>query len=128
MFTLRCQHRTVASRGVMESSRQPVKCSIVNPLLIQNDRWLEHSVISALRQTTVCEVIVVFSSKTPQSNLEVLRSLRESSNNLILASEDAGGFPAALNVGFETASADRIGMLMSDDWLDPRAVELCVAQ
>ena len=128
MFTLRCQYRTVAGRGVVESSRQPVKCSIVIPLLIQNDRWLEHSVISALRQTAPCEVIVVFSSKSPQSNLEVLRALRESSNNLILASDDTGGFPAALNVGFETASADRIGMLMSDDWLDPRAVELCVAQ
>jgi glycosyltransferase involved in cell wall biosynthesis len=112
----------------MESSRQSVKCSIVIPLLIQNDRWLEHSVISALRQTAPCEVIVVFSSKTPQSNLEVLRALRESSNNLILASDNTAGFPAALNVGFETASAERIGMLMSDDWLDPRAVELCVAQ
>jgi hypothetical protein len=34
----------------------------------------------------------------------------------------------ALNAGFQRASADRVGMLMSDDWLDPRAVELCVAQ
>jgi len=128
MFTLRGQYRTVASRGVVKSSRQAVKCSIVIPLLNQNDQWLEHCVISALRQTTACEVIVVFSSKTPQSNHEVLRSLRESSKNLILASDDEGRFPVALNVGFQIASADRIGMLMSDDWLDPRAVELCVAQ
>jgi len=34
----------------------------------------------------------------------------------------------ALNAGFQRASADRVGMLMSDDWLDPRAVELCVAR
>jgi len=112
----------------VKSSQQAVECSIVIPLLNQNDQWLEHCVISALRQTTACEVIVIFSSKTPQSNLEVLRRLRESSKNLILASGDAEGFPAALNVGFQTASADRVGMLMSDDWLDPRAVELCVAQ
>jgi glycosyltransferase involved in cell wall biosynthesis len=112
----------------VKSNRQAVECSIVIPLLNQNDQWLERCVISALRQTTACEVIVVFSSETPQSNLEVLRSLRESSKSLILAPDDSGGFPIALNLGFQTASADRIGMLMSDDWLDPRAVELCVAQ
>ena len=112
----------------MKSRRQPVQCSIVIPLLDQNDQWLEHSVISALQQTTACEVIVVISAKTPQSNLDVLRSLGESSKNLILASSESEGFPVALNTGFQTASADRIGMLMSDDWLAPRAVELCVAQ
>jgi glycosyltransferase involved in cell wall biosynthesis len=128
LFTLGRQYRTIASRGVVKSRRQPVECSIVIPLLNQNDQWLKHCVRSALQQTTACEVIVVISSKTPQSNLDVLRSLSESSKNLILASSESEGFPVALNAGFQTASTDRVGMLMSDDWLDLRAVELCVAQ
>jgi len=112
----------------VKSSRQAVQCSIVIPLLNQNDQWLKHCVISALQQTTACEVIVVISAKTPQSNLDVLRSLRESRKDLIIAAGESEGFPVALNAGFRTASADRVGMLMSDDWLDPRAVELCVAE
>jgi glycosyltransferase involved in cell wall biosynthesis len=128
LFILGRQYRTIASRSIVKSSGQAVECSIVIPLLNQNDQWLKHSVISALQQTTACEVIVVISAKTPQSNLDVLRSLRESSKNLILTSSDSEGFPVALNAGFQTASTDRVGMLMSDDWLDPRAAELCVAQ
>lgn len=96
------------------------------PLLKQNEKWFEHCVISALRQTTPCEVIVVVSPKTSQSNLEVLWRLRDTSKNPLLASCDGSDFPRALNIEFQTASADRIGMLRSDDCLDPRAVELCV--
>jgi hypothetical protein len=98
----------------------------VIPLLAQNDQWLEHSVISALRQTIACEVIIVFSVGTPTSNLEVLRRLQDSNQNLLLTCCEDTSFPRGLNIGFLTSSADRIGILLSDDWLDPRAAELCL--
>ena len=37
-------------------------------------------------------------------------------------------FAAAVNLGIRTASAHRIGLLFTDDWLHPRAVELTVAE
>jgi glycosyltransferase involved in cell wall biosynthesis len=40
--------------------------------------------------------------------------------------EERNGFAAALNTGIHVASAERVGFLLSDDWLDSRAVEQCV--
>ena len=34
----------------------------------------------------------------------------------------AGSFPNAINTGFEAARTDRVGLLLSDDWLDKKAV------
>jgi glycosyltransferase involved in cell wall biosynthesis len=109
------------------SLAQPAfQCSIVIPLLRQNDAWLEQAVQSALAQTVRCEVIVVYSGPTPQSNLEVLHRLKQSNPNLMLACCERPSFPRGLNIGFMAASADRIGILLSDDWLDPPAVEVCL--
>lgn len=111
----------------MNPLRQAFECSIVIPLLRQNDEWLEQAVRSALAQTVQCEVTVVYSGPTAQSNLEVLRRLQQSNPNLRLACCERPSFPRGLNIGFFAASADRIGILLSDDWLDPDAVEVCLA-
>jgi len=108
------------------SSRFPV--TIVIPLLDQVDCWLEQCVRSALDQTVRCEVVVVLSPKTRPSNLELLRALAKASHQLRVLPRDVLGFPGAVNTGFQAASADRVGLLLSDDWLDPGAVELCVSQ
>ncbi len=106
---------------------QAFQCSIVIPLLRQHDAWLEQAVRSALAQTVRCEVIVVYSGPTPQSNLEVLRRLQQSNRNLLLTCCEHPSFPRGLNIGFFAASAERVGILLSDDWLDPHAVEVCLA-
>ncbi|MGH9659348.1 MAG: glycosyltransferase family 2 protein, partial [Bryobacteraceae bacterium] len=38
------------------------------------------------------------------------------------------GFAAALNTGIAAASSPRVGFLLSDDWLEPGAVEQCLPQ
>jgi len=53
--------------------------------------------------------------------LETLRA--EWSNLRVLTGEAAESFPGALNLGIHSASARRIGFLLSDDWLDPGAVD-----
>jgi GT2 family glycosyltransferase len=94
------------------------------PLLNQVDSWLEQSVRSALAQTVLCEVIVVCSSRTRESNTRLLASLAAGHPGLRVEREPLqGGFAAAINHGIRLASADRIGLLLSDDWLNPRAVE-----
>ncbi len=79
---------------------------------------------SALDQTARCEVVVVASPRTRSSNFDLLHSLGSERDHLRLIKMDALGFPAALNAGFRAASADRIGILLSDDWLETQAVEL----
>jgi hypothetical protein len=110
----------------VKTGKQVYQCSIVIPLLSQRNQWLDECVTSALRQTAACEVIVVTSTETPQTNMEVLQRLEVSNENLILTSCGARNFPGSINKGFRIASADRLGLLMSDDWLDLRAAELCL--
>lgn len=97
--------------------------TIIVPLKRQNDRWLEQSVRSAMHQTAPCEVIVVHSRDTPPSNLAVLAQAgRERDNLRVLLEEKPGSFPAAINLGIRAAAAPRVGLLLSDDWLDSATV------
>jgi hypothetical protein len=101
--------------------------TIVIPVRRQVDAWLERSVWSALDQTTLCEVVVVTAWDTPSSNIRSLERLtREAPDRLRVVPEAQRGFPQALNTGIRAASAPRVGILQSDDWLDPNALETCL--
>lgn len=102
------------------------RAAIVIPVLRQVDAWLAQCVESALGQTVDCEVIVVASPLTPGSNRSVLAGLSRSAPGLRILQQKEGGFAAALNLGIRSASAPRVGFLLSDDWLDPEAVEECL--
>lgn len=105
----------------------PAAASVVIPLLRQIDAWLEQAVRSALQQTAGCEVIVVTSPKTVESNRQVLRRISTEGPGLrVIEQEPQTGFAAAMNLGIRAATATRVGFLLSDDWLDPRAVEQCL--
>ncbi len=112
------------------STSEPPPAAIVIPLLSQPDAWLERDVRSALDQTVPCDVIVVYSAATPESNLTLLRRLQQESSRLIVVQEEVeqgmAPFPSAFNQGIRLASAPRVGFLLSDDWLDPTAVEECL--
>src|SRR5579863_3120614 len=101
--------------------------SIVIPLLRQVDVWLEHCILSALQQSVPTEVVVVRSKRTPPSNLEILESLQRKHKDLrVVCERKADNFPNAINTGFACAQADRVGLLLSDDWLEKGAVAACV--
>jgi glycosyltransferase involved in cell wall biosynthesis len=101
--------------------------SIVIPLLNQRDSWLRQCVLSALRQTVAADVVVVCSPRTRTANLRTLRALQEQSHHLRTCIQEGDGFAAAINQGFCNAECERIGLLLSDDWLRPDAVEKCLA-
>src|SRR6266446_1860523 len=101
--------------------------TIVIPLLRQRDDWLEQSVRSALAQSVPTEVIVVNSKMTTASNLQILDQLQRQHNNVtVLCEEKPSSFPNAINTGIRKAGAERIGLLLSDDWLDRSAVAECL--
>ena len=103
-----------------------LRASIVIPLLRQVDEWLEASVRSALEQSVPTEVIVVTSHSTPASNSQILERLRAHHDALAVLPEDKPGFPGAVNKGLRSTQCDRVGLLLSDDWLDRTAVEQCL--
>ena len=101
--------------------------TIVIPLFAQHDPWLERSVRSALEQTVPAEVIVVTGPATPAGNLAVLDAARRRARaRLVVTRERRPGFAAAINTGVGLARTDRVGLLLSDDWLDAAAVEACL--
>ena len=103
--------------------------SIVIPLLCQVDDWLEQSVRSALAQTIPTEVVIVRSSVTPPSNLQILDRLQAHYDNLVVLLEDVpGSFPGAINMGIRHARADRVGLLLSDDWLSETTIADCLCE
>jgi glycosyltransferase involved in cell wall biosynthesis len=99
------------------------QATIVIPVLNQLDAWLERSVRSALAQTVECEVLVVTSPDTKAPNRNTLSRLRSQSPTLKVIQQQKAGFAVGLNVGIRSASALRVGFLLSDDWLEPTAVE-----
>jgi len=103
--------------------------SIVIPLKLQKDQWLHQCVQSAVAQTVPCEVVVVRGESTPAANVEVLRALQAEWRNIrVLREEKSGSFPAAINQGIRSATASRVGLLLSDDWLEPDAIEHCLPE
>jgi hypothetical protein len=96
--------------------------SVVLPLLRQHDEWLARAVRSALVQTVLCEVLIVPCPATPVSNLRTLERLRRDASDRLIIREGPCGFAAQLNVGFRTATAERVGLLFSDDWRRSRSV------
>jgi glycosyltransferase involved in cell wall biosynthesis len=106
----------------------PFPASIVVPLLRQRDEWLLRAVDSALAQSVPSEVLVITSPHTPVSNLEVLERVRErAEGRLIVAPRTGSGFPNAVNTGLALAAGPRVGLLLSDDWLEPDAIAECLA-
>jgi glycosyltransferase involved in cell wall biosynthesis len=101
--------------------------SVLIPLLRQEDAYLEQAVRSACTQTAVCEVVVAKSPRTPASNLTVLERLQAAFSQLVVADRGpAQGMAGALNAALRLARADRVGFLMSDDWLEPETVARCL--
>lgn len=102
--------------------------TIIIPLKRQKDEWLDQCVLSAIQQTAPCEVIVVRSDATPGSNLQVLEKRRSQLNHLrVMVEQTPGSFPGAINLGIRFATTSRIGLLLSDDWLEPDTVARCLA-
>lgn len=108
-------------------SNSMFKASIVMPLKTQRDSWLEESVLSAVMQTALCEVLVITSDLTPQSNLDVLSKLSKDHSNLKVLRRPSGAqFAGAINFGFESATCDRVCLLLTDDILDLATVAACL--
>jgi len=121
-MAFRCHGQTTTT-GMVE---RPA-AGIVIPLLNQCDTWLRQCVLSALRQTVQTDVVVVCSPRTCAANWGILRALEEQSQHLRACVQEGDGFAAAMNHGFRKSECNRIGVLLSDDWLRPDTVEKCLA-
>jgi GT2 family glycosyltransferase len=125
------RRRADSARGTLVPGPPPVfggrpVATIVVPVLRQRADWLRRCIRSACRQSVPCEVVVVTAAATPTGTLAVLAALRTREASLVVLSEHRPGFAAAINTGIQAANSERVGLLLSDDWLDPVAAESCL--
>lgn len=106
--------------------RVSYEATVVVPVLNQRRSWLRQCIVSACTQTALVETIVVTSPRTRASTIRDLRELSRRYWSVRVLPEEGKGFAAALNTGIRAATSERVGFLLSDDWLDPRAVEQCL--
>ncbi len=103
------------------------RASIVVPVLRQRDDWLLQALNSVLGQSVASELIVVISPNTPDSNRQTIEDACVDSPLAKIVMHPRGTrFAGAINHGFACATADRVGLLLSDDWLSSRAIECCL--
>jgi GT2 family glycosyltransferase len=102
----------------------PPNATIIVPILDQRPFFLKRALFS-LSQTVPVEVIIVSALATPSGTRELIRAhcRKESA---IWIEQSRPGFAAAINEGIQRATGSRIGLLLSDDWLDADAVEVCL--
>ena len=102
------------------------RATVVVPILDQRPDWLAHGVQSALNQSVLTEVCAVVSARTPDRLVEWLRHVAGTATNLRIMVRARSSFSAALNTGIRAARTQRVGFLLSDDWLEPSAVAECL--
>jgi hypothetical protein len=113
----------------MAAETSGYSATIVMPLRRQVDRWLEKSIRSALDQTVKTQVLVVTARATPPSNLRIVEQFRAQSGDLrAMIRDQPESFPGAINTGIRAANSERVGILLTDDWLEPDTVALCLEQ
>ena len=103
------------------------QAAIIVPILAQRDDFLAVCLASAVKQTVPCQILVVTSDQTPRSNLDVINQFQDEFPSFLVLRRQRPSFAAAINTGIEAARTPRVGLLFSDDWLDARAVEHCLA-
>jgi glycosyltransferase involved in cell wall biosynthesis len=116
----RSRAATVGGLGLMLQNRPAA--TLLAPLLNQEERYLIHSLDSAVRQTADCEILIVLSPKTGAANRKIVDGIAERDPRVRVVQQVRPGFPAALNEGIEQARSDRLGILLTDDWLEPTAI------
>ncbi len=117
---------SVATGPQRRGRRASYEATVVIPLLNQRPGWLRQCVVSACSQTALVETIVVTSPLTKASTIRDLHGLVARYGEVRVLAEEGNGFASALNTGIRAASSDRVGFLLSDDWLDSRAVKACL--
>jgi hypothetical protein len=109
------------------AERPEFRASLLIPLLRQRDEWLERCVESAATQTVSCQVVVVMSPLTPDSNRAVVERLAARYPAIDIVVRPPGvRFAGALNLGISRLVCERFGLVLTDDWLEADAVESCL--
>lgn len=106
-----------------QSSNSPL-VSIITPTL-NSEKYLEQTIKSVLSQTYPSIEYIIIDGGSTDGTLEIIEKYKSSIAHF--ASEPDRGIYDAMNKGVSAAKGELIGIINSDDWYRPEAVELIVS-
>lgn len=102
--------------------------SVIMPVF-NAERTLRKSVDSVLRQTLANLELVLVDDCSRDGSGRIMREYAEKDSRVKIVSQPANaGVAEARNAGLRAASGSHVAFLDSDDWWDPRKLELQLAQ
>lgn len=102
----------------MRKGTSMIKVSIVIPVY-NMERHLRQCLDSVTGQTLrEIEIICVNDGSTDRS-AEILREYADRDSRIVVIDKPNGGYGQTMNIGFDRAQGEYIGILESDDWAEP---------
>ena len=125
MTTSRQHHPATARNAV----RTPGPLVSIVTVCRNSERTIGKTIESVLCQTYPRIEYLVIDGASTDGTLEIVRRYEPRfKGRLRLVSEEDGGIYDAMNKGIVLAQGDVVGLINSDDWYEPNAVELVVRE
>lgn len=88
------------------------------------EKYLGECLRSITHQTLMSLEIIIVNDGSTDNTLSVAQSFAEKNDNIIVVDKDNGGIVSARKAGIRAASADYIGFVDGDDWIDEQMYEV----
>ena len=100
----------------------PPKVSVLIPIY-NTERYLRECLDSVLRQTLEEIEIICINDGSTDSSLDILREYAQKDSRIRILDKPNTGYGDSMNRGINTASGEYIGIVESDDFVDPEMYE-----
>lgn len=101
---------------------QEIKVSIVVPVC-NVENYLEECLDSILKQTLQEIEIICVNDGSKDNSLAILKKYEAKDKRIIVISKDNSGYGNTMNVGMDKATGKYIGIVESDDYIEPNMFE-----
>ena len=112
------------TRGYVVQNKTGKPLITVITVVLNNNLHIEQAILSVIAQNYDNIEFIIIDGGSTDGTLEIIRRFDDRIH--LWVSEKDGGIYQAMNKGLELASGDYVGMLNSDDWLEPDALKLII--
>ena len=99
------------------------KVSLVIPCC-NVERYVEQSVRSAMNQSLRNIEIICINDGSTDSTLSILQKLANEDSRICIIDKPNSGYGNSMNIGFDAAHGEYVGILESDDFIDELMLEV----
>ena len=107
----------------MQNNKNPILVSIIT-VVYNGEKYLEQTIQSVINQTYPNIEYIIIDGGSTDGTLEIIKKYKKHISYWV--SEPDKGIFDAVNKGIDIAKGKLIGMINSDDWYEPKAVEIIV--